>query len=812
MGKADSDSIGIGEPGDSNGWVLPSTLPLLPVRDIVVFPYMIVPLFVGRESSIGAVNEALSKDRLLLLLAQKDPEMENPAPEDLYATGVVATVVRMLRMPDDRLKILVQGLAKVKALSFLKSDNYFHAEVEKIVDSEDPPMTVETEALIRNIRGEVEKSISLGKNFPQDLPVLVDNLGSVGKVADVVASNMGLKVQDAQQVLGISDPLQRLQRVNELLNKELELLEIQQKIHTEAHDGMTKSQKDYYLREQLKAIQKELGEDGSLSEEIEEFRKKIKKAKMPKEIEKEAEKQARRLEKMYPEAAEAAIVRTYLEWMTEIPWSMTSKDNLDLKSASKILDEDHYNLEKVKERILEYLGVRKLKNNKMKGPILCFVGPPGVGKTSLGKSIARAMGRKFVRVALGGVRDEAEIRGHRRTYIGALPGRILQGLKQAGTNNPIFMIDEIDKLGSDFRGDPSSALLEVLDPEQNGAFVDHYLGVPFDLSKVMFITTANLADTIPSALLDRMEVIRIPGYTEEEKVSIVKTYIIPKQLEEHGITEKYLEITTEGIKKAISQYTREAGLRNIEREIATICRKVAKRVAEGEEKPHKVISGNLHKYLGIRKFLSEVEEKNDQVGVATGLCWTQHGGELLYVEVTLMRGKGKLTLTGQMGEVMQESAKAAVSYARSRSKELGLKDDFFFQTDFHIHVPAGGIPKDGPSAGITMVVALISALTKIPVRHTIAMTGEITLRGRILPIGGLKEKSLAAKRAGINNIVIPIGNKKDLEEIPPKIRKNTDFIFADHIDDVIEKILSKSPYPGKRTALKTKPSIAKKRR
>ncbi len=798
MSKVDTDDIGIGDISESSELVIPPTLPMLPVRDMVVFPYMIVPLFVGRESSIGAVNEAMAKGRLLMLLAQKDPEVENPLPKDLYSFGVVVTVVRMLRMPDDHLKILVQGLSKATVVNFIKKKHYFQAEVEKVVEPEEPAMTVEVEALKRNIKKDVEKAISLGKNFPHDLPVLIDNLESIGKLSDLVASNMALKVKEAQKILTINDPIKRLQRVDELLTKELELLVIQQKIHSEAHDGMTKSQKDYYLREQLKAIQRELGEDGGLNEEVEEFRKKIKKAKMPKEIEKEAEKQIKRLEKMYPEAAEAAIVRTYLEWMTEIPWGDSSKDNLDLKSAKKILDEDHYNLEKVKERILEYLGVRKLKKNKMKGPLLCFVGPPGVGKTSLGKSIARAMNRKFVRIALGGVHDEAEIRGHRRTYIGALPGRIIQGLKQAGSNNPVFMIDEIEKLGSDFRGDPSSALLEVLDPEQNTAFVDHYLGVPFDLSKVMFITTANLVDTIPSALMDRMEVIRIPGYTEEEKLNIVKMYIVPKQLEDHGISDKWLKISDEGIRKTISQYTREAGLRNIEREIATICRKVAKKVAEGKKNSHKIVSSNIHKYLGIRKYLNEVEERSDEIGVATGLCWTQAGGELLYVEVTLMNGKGKLTLTGQLGDVMKESAKAALSYTRSRSKELGLKDDFFFNTDFHIHVPAGAIPKDGPSAGITMAVSLISALTKIPVRHDLVMTGEITLRGRILPIGGLKEKALAAKRAGIDTIVVPDKNKKDLEEIPKNIRKKINFIFTGQLDEVIEKILVRSPFIRKR--------------
>jgi len=798
MGKADSEEASVMHQDQIKELVLPSNLPLLPVRDIVVFPYMIVPLFIGREGSIGAVNEAVEGDRLLMLLTQKDPELENPQPDALYTVGMVVTVLRMLRMPDDRLRVLVQGLCKAHTVAFKKKENYFHARVKKIGAAEEPEINVQIEALIRNVKNEVEKAIALGKNFPQDLPILIDNMDSVGKLADLVASNMSLRVKDAQKILEMHDPLLRLKRVDALLNKELELLAIQQKIHSEAHDGMTKSQKDYYLREQLKAIQKELGDDGSVSEEAAEFRKKVKQARMPELVAKEAEKQIRRLEKMYPEAAEATTVRTYLEWMTEIPWSKSSKDNLNLRLAGKILNEDHYDLEKVKERILEYMGVRKLKKNKMKGPILCFVGPPGVGKTSLGRSIARAINRKFVRIALGGTRDEAEIRGHRRTYIGALPGRVIQGLKQAGTNNPVFMIDEIDKLGSDFRGDPSSALLEVLDPEQNSSFVDHYLGVPFDLSNVMFITTANQVDTIPSAMLDRMEVIRIPGYTEEEKANIVKKYIIPRQLEDHGISEKYLKISDEAIKKAISQYTREAGLRNIEREIATICRKTAKKVAEGNKGLQRVVVSNLKGYLGVRKFLSEVEERSSEVGVVTGLCWTRHGGELLYVEVTLMPGKGKLTLTGQLGDVMKESAKAALSYARSRAENMGLKHDFFAKTDFHIHVPAGAIPKDGPSAGITMAVALVSALTGISVRHDIAMTGEITLRGRILPIGGLKEKALAAKRAGIRDIVIPVGNQKDLEDIPRRILKKMKFILADKLDEVIGKILTRCPFKTKR--------------
>ena len=768
---------------------IPDELPLLPVRDIVIFPYMILPLFVGRESSINAVNEALASDRMILLVAQKDAGNNEPKPEDLYNVGTVVMVIRMLKLPDGRVKILVQGLSKAKIISYAADKPFYKVKVERIKEPSEPKeKSLKTEALMRNVRDQLEKAISLGKMLPPDLLVIADNLDSPGKLADLAASNLGLKVEEAQQILEILDHEERLNKVGEFLGKEVEVLTMQQKIQFAAQEEMTKTQKEYFLREQLKAIQKELGDIDEKTEEINEFKKKIADVKMPKEVEKEALKQLDRLAKMHPEAAEATTVRTYLEWMVELPWSKATADNLNIKGAAKVLEEDHYDLEKVKERILEYLAVRKLKA-KMKGPILCFVGPPGVGKTSLGKSIARALGRQFVRISLGGVRDEAEIRGHRRTYIGSLPGRIIQGIKQAGSNNPVFMMDEVDKIGADFRGDPSAALLEVLDPEQNYSFSDHYLGVPFDLSNVMFITTANLTDPIPSALKDRMEIISLSGYTEEEKLGIAKKYLIPRQMEEHGIKGKYIHISDEAVLKIISQYTREAGLRNLEREIATICRKVAKDVAQGNGRLHRISAANLNKFLGIRKFLPETEAERNQVGVATGLAWTQAGGEIMHIEVTTMKGRGALTLTGQLGDVMKESAQAAMSYARSKSKNYGLKEDFYQKIDVHIHVPAGAIPKDGPSAGITMATALISKLTGIPVRKDVAMTGEITLTGRVLPIGGLKEKSLAAKRAGIMTIIIPKDNNKDLEEIPSNIMKDMKFILAKEMDDVVKNAL-----------------------
>lgn len=781
---------------------IPDSLPVLPVRDIVVFPYMILPLFVGREISIKAIEHSLSGNKMVLLLTQKDLNIENPTPEDLYTTGTVALIMRMLKLPDGRVKILVQGLSKARALSFLQAEPFFKANIEKIEDQKLEELTIEHEAQIRNVKEQLEKVASLGKAILPDIIGVVENIDNPGRLADLIASNLGLKTEHAQEVLEIKEPMQRLKRVSEILARETELLTVQQKIQSEARGEIDKTQREYFLREQLKAIQKELGDIDERAEEIREFKKKIEEAKMPEKVLKEAEKQLKRLEKMHPDSAESATVRTYLDWLVELPWSIATKDKLDIKAADKVLNEDHYDLEKVKERILEYLSVRKLKE-KMKGPILCFIGPPGVGKTSLGRSIARALGREFARMSLGGMRDEAEIRGHRRTYVGALPGRIIQGIKTAGTNNPVFMLDEIDKIGMDFRGDPSSALLEVLDPEQNNSFADHYLAVPFDLSNVMFITTGNLVDTIPSALRDRMETIYLSGYTTEEKLGIAKHYLIPKQLEEHGISDTILKITDSGLFTIISQYTREAGVRNLEREIANLCRKVAKRIAEGKDKTFIIRAQSIHKYLGVPKFLPEEEMESDEVGVATGLAWTESGGDIIYVEATTMKGKGNLTLTGQLGDVMKESAQAALSYVRSRAKNLGISDEIFSKTDLHIHVPAGAIPKDGPSAGITMATSIASALTGRAVSKSIAMTGEVTLRGRVLPIGGLKEKTLAAKRMGIKKVIMPKRNKKDLEDIPKYVKKDMEFIFAETMDDVLEKALQKNVHRQQKTIKKS---------
>jgi len=769
---------------------IPDNIPVLPVRDIVVFPYMILPLFVGREMSIKAIDHSLNSNRLVLLLSQKDLNIENPTPDDLYSVGTVAIIMRTLKLPDGRVKILVQGLSKARALSYSQTEPFFLANIEKIVEKKPQTLTIEDEAQIRTIKEQLDRSVSLGKTILPDIMGTVENIDDPGRLADLIASNLGLKTEQAQEVLETINPMKKLKRVSEILGREIELLIVQQKIQSEARGEIDKTQREYFLREQLKAIQKELGSIDERAEEIKELSKKIEDAKMPEKVMKEAEKQIRRLEKMHPDSAESATVRTYLDWLVELPWSKSTTDNLDIKAAEKVLNDDHYDLEKVKERILEYLSVRKLKE-KMKGPILCFIGPPGVGKTSLGRSIARALGREFVRMSLGGMRDEAEIRGHRRTYVGALPGRIVQGIKTSGTNNPIFMLDEIDKIGMDFRGDPSSALLEVLDPEQNNSFVDHYLAVPFDLSKVMFITTGNLVDTIPNPLRDRMEIIYLSGYTKEEKLGIAKNYLIPKQLEEHGINSKILKITDSGLINIISQYTREAGVRNLEREIAHLCRKVAKKIAEGKEKTFVIKAKNLHRYLGVPKFLPEEEMEKDEIGVATGLAWTETGGDIIYVEATTMKGKGHLTLTGQLGDIMKESAQAALSYVRSRAKKIGIKDDVFSKTDIHIHVPAGATPKDGPSAGITMATSIASAFTNKPVNKNTAMTGEVTLRGRVLPIGGLKEKTLAAKRMGIKKVIIPKRNRKDLEDIPKYVKKDMDFVFADTMDDVLNVALKK---------------------
>ena len=771
---------------------IPEQLPLLPVRDIVVFPYMVLPLFVGREMSIKAIEAALAGNRMIFLATQKALDVENPSPEDIHTIGTVGIIMRMLKLPDERIKILVQVLSKAKITGYIQTDPYYSVKIEKIAEVKPSGSNLETEAVMRTVKEQIERLVSLGKVLIPDVMVVIENLEDPARLADMVASNLGLKVEITQAVLEITDPVKRLRNVSEILAKEIDVLSMQQKIQAQAKGEMDKTQREYFLREQLKAIQKELGELDERTEEIAEFRKRVKDAKMPEKVLKETEKQLKRLEKMHPDTAESATVRTYLEWMVELPWSKKSKDNLDLKAAAKVLNEDHYDLEKVKERILEYLAVRKLKE-KMKGPILCFVGPPGVGKTSLGKSIARALGREFVRISLGGVRDEAEIRGHRRTYVGALPGRMIQGIKQAGTSNPVFMLDEIDKVGMDFRGDPSAALLEVLDPEQNNTFTDHYLGVPFDLTEVMFITTANLIDPILPALRDRMEVIEIPGYTEEEKLGIAQRYLIPRQLGEHGITEKHVRISEPAIRQIITSYTREAGVRNLEREIANVMRKVAKKVAEGKGLGFPVNPANLHKYLGVPKFVPESELEKDEIGVATGLAWTESGGDVLYIEATVMKGKGALTLTGHLGDVMKESAQAALSYVRSREKTLGINPDMFTKQDLHIHVPAGAIPKDGPSAGITMATAIASAMAQVPARRDLAMTGEITLRGRVLPIGGLKEKILAAKRAKLTAVILPKRNKKDLDEIPKHILKGIQLVFADTMDDVMRVALRRTP-------------------
>jgi len=767
---------------------IPTLVPILPIRDIVIFPYMILPLFVGREISIKAIDYALSNNKMVMLTAQRDVNIESPAVGDLYTIGTVGTILRTLKLPDGRLKILIQGIVKAKILRYTQTEPFYMGEIEKLADEPLQELTIEVEALMRTIKEQMDKSISLGKTFLPDMMVLIENIEDPGKLADLVASNLGLKAGLAQEILEITDPVIRLKKISEILSREVELLQVQQKIQSEAKDEIDKTQREYFLREQLKAIQKELGDIDDRGEEIRELRKKIEEAKMPEKVEKEAMKQVKRLEKMHPDSAEAGTIRTYIDWLVELPWSKSTQDNLDLKIAKKVLDEDHYDLERVKERILEYLGVRKLKE-KMKGPILCFVGPPGVGKTSLGKSIARALGREFFRMSLGGMRDEAEIRGHRRTYVGALPGRIIQGIKTAGKNNPVFMLDEVDKIGMDFRGDPASALLEVLDPEQNFAFTDHYLGVPFDLSRVMFITTANLIDPIPSPLRDRMEIITLSGYTAEEKLGIANNYLIPKQLKEHGITDKDIKIDNSAILQIITHYTRESGVRNLEREIANLCRKVARKIAEGKIKRYRISAKNLSKYLGVQKFLPEEEMEKDEIGVATGLAWTEAGGDIIYIEATIMKGKGHLTLTGHLGDVMKESAHAALSYIRSKAKTLGISSGIFSKNDIHIHVPAGAIPKDGPSAGITMATAIASAFTGKPVKKSIAMTGEVTLRGRVLQIGGLKEKALAAKRMGINKIIIPKRNIKDLEEIPKYVKKDMEFIPVETMDEVLKNAL-----------------------
>jgi ATP-dependent Lon protease len=773
---------------------IPNELPVLPLRDIVIYPFMIVPLFVSREKSIRAVDEALGENRMILLASQKDLDKEEPTAEDLYAVGTAAVIMRMLKLPDGRIRILVQGLARAQIESVDATGEYLRSRVAVMQEVLPPERSLEVEALVRNVRASMEKAINLGKNISPEVMAIIANLDDAGRLADLSASNLELKVEDAQSVLDIADTTTRLRRVNDLLNKEIEVLTVQQEINTQARADIDRSQREFYLRQQLKAIQSELGEGNELAEETAQFREKIEVAKMPKTAEDEALRQLKKLERMHPDAAETATLRNWMEIMTDLPWSRSSVDNLDLQKAERVLNEDHYGLEKVKDRIIEALAVRKLKE-KPKGPILCLVGPPGVGKTSLGRSIARALDRKFVRLSLGGVHDEAEIRGHRRTYVGAMPGRIIQAVQQAGTNNPLIMLDEIDKVGADFRGDPSSALLEVLDPEQNNSFRDNYLGVTFDLSNVIFMTTANVLDTIQPALRDRMEVIRLAGYTEEEKREIAIRHLMPKQMEENGITAKDLHISKTALITIIQQYTQEAGLRQLEREIGRICRKVARKIAEGHKGAIRVSLKNVHEFLGAPKIIPEEVLKKDQIGVATGLAWTAVGGDVLFIEALKMKGKGNLVLTGQLGDVMRESAQAAYSYAKSRAKELDIAEDDFNNYDLHIHIPEGAIPKDGPSAGITLATAMVSALSTRPVRKDVAMTGEITLRGNVLPIGGVKEKVLAARRARVTTIILPQQNRRDLDEVPKEPFKDIRFVFVDNMRQVFREALGDKVVP-----------------
>jgi len=777
---------------DDKALEIPTTLPMLPVRDIVVFPYMILPLFVGRESSIKAVEDALSKNRLIFLASQMDLHEENPTPESIYKVGTIAMIMRMRKLADGRVKILIQGVAKGRVKSYTKSSPFLEVEVDKVTEAPTQVGGIEIEALIRNAKEHLEKIIAHGKMLSPDILLVLDDVSDPGRLADLIASNLGLKVADAQKVLETSDFVQRLKLVNELLANELELLMMQQKIRNSAKDEMTKSQKEYFLREQIRAIKTELGETDSKAEEMEELREKLLSAQMPPEVEAEAMKQLGRLERMHPDASEASMVRTYLDWLVDLPWSKETEDNLDIEHGRKILEEDHHDLHKIKDRILEFLAVRKLKaHQSMKGPILCFVGPPGVGKTSLGRSIARAMGRKYCRIALGGVKDEAEIRGHRRTYVGAMPGKIVQALKQVKSRNPVFILDEIDKLGSDFRGDPSAAMLEVLDPEQNSTFRDHYLNVDFDLSKVMFLATANVLENVPQALRDRMEVIQLSGYTEEDKLIISRRHLIQRQVEANGIEIKNVDFTDEGLRHIISGYTREAGLRNLEREIGGICRKVAKDVVLGKKDRRTIDAKTVEELLGPPRFQREEELGANKVGVATGLAWTQFGGEVLYVEALKMRGKGELVLTGQLGDVMKESARAALSYARAHFRELNIDEDWSENNQLHVHIPAGAIPKDGPSAGITLATAIISLMTDTPIRSDVAMTGEVTLTGKVLPIGGLKEKALAALRHGVTDVIIPEMNQKDLVDIPEEFRKKLNFIPVKFLEEVLEIALEK---------------------
>jgi len=768
---------------------IPEVLPILPVIDLTLFPRMVLPLVVHGEESQKLVDEAMAKDRLIGILVSKRNDLQ-PAekPEELYEVGTAALILKMSKPDEKGTQLLVQGIARFRIREYVSDKPYLHARIEPIL--EQSVKDIEVDAMMSNLVGLFHKVLKLSPYLPKEMGALANSLDEGGMLADLIASSLNISKDEKQKALEAQGVKERLKEVTRLINRELEVLELGQKIQSQVKQDMDQSQREFYLRQQLKAIKEELGEKDESKVEVEEYRTKIAEKNLPEEAKKEAERELQRLERMHPSSAEYTVASTYLDWMTALPWNQSTEDMLNIKNARRVLDEDHYDLEKVKKRIIEYLAVRKLKPDS-KGPILCFVGPPGTGKTSLGRSIARALGRKFIRLSLGGVRDEAEVRGHRRTYVGALPGRIIQGIRRAESNNPVFMLDEIDKVGADFRGDPSAALLEVLDPEQNFSFSDHYLDVAFDLSKVMFITTANILDTIPAALRDRREVLNLAGYTEDEKVKIAQRYLISRQLEAHGLTPEHLTITAGAIRRIISGYTREAGLRNVEREIAAVCRGVACVVAEGCKGPTHVKARDLHKFLGPVRFRSEVNERISTPGVAAGLAWTQSGGDLLFVEAAKMKGKYGLTLTGQLGDVMKESARAALSFIRSHVQELGIPEDFYENQEIHIHVPAGAIPKDGPSAGVTMLTALASLLTDKTVVRDLSMTGEITLRGQVLPVGGIKEKVLAAHRAGIKRIIMPKWNEKDLEEVPKKVRKAMRFHFVETMDEVLRIALPK---------------------
>jgi ATP-dependent Lon protease len=767
-------------------------LPMLPLRGLTIFPYMVLHFDVGRSRSIAALEEAMVNNQEIILVTQKDIKIDEPEIDDIYEVGTISKIKQLLKLPGETIRILVEGLERGRILEYTKEEPYFEVVLSTPAHYDKTELELQIEAVSRNVLSSFEDYVKLSNKISPETLLTVNNLEDPERLADIIAANVLVRTEDKQKVLEAFHPVERLETLYDILIREIEILEIENKINLRVKKQVDKVQREYYLREQMKAIQRELGESDGIAGEIEEYQEKIENANLPEEVNEKAERELNRLSKMGPGSAEGSVIRTYLDWILDLPWNVETEDNLDLKNAARILDEDHYGLKKVKERVIEYLAVRQLTKN-MKGPILCFVGPPGVGKTSIAKSIARSLNRKFVRMSVGGVRDEAEIRGHRRTYVGAIPGRIISSIKQAGSKNPVFLLDEIDKMSNDFRGDPASALLEVLDAEQNFAFRDHYLELPFDLSKVMFLTTANTLDTIPRPLLDRMEVIQISGYTEEEKLNIASKYLIPKQMKEHGMPEKSLVLSEATLRDIINHYTREAGVRNLERQIAATCRKAARRILETGKSSVRITGNNLRKYLGTPRFHYDKAEENNEPGVVSGLAWTSVGGDTLSIEVTSMPGTGKLVLTGQLGDVMKESARAGFSYIRSRAREFGLEENFHEKLDIHIHIPEGAIPKDGPSAGITMTTAVISALTEIPARGQVAMTGEITLRGRILSIGGLKEKILAAHRAGIKKVLIPSENKRDLDEIPENVKKRVEIVPVETMDEVLSHALVRMP-------------------